>query len=406
MTDRKEPEIVRLEPREHVRLRPGMYFGGTDKQALHQLVYFIVENSVEQAFEGNCSTIDVTLMSGNAVSISDNGLGIPVEIWRDRGLSFLELVATRPGSTGRWDKHRQTFTGSLFSNGVFSVNATSSEFKAEIRRHGYLWHQTYREGKRASDLIQVRPLEAGETTGTTITFTPDFSILQPNEFSYTALARRLRELAFLVPRLTLTLRDEREQPEGDEVSFHYPNGLSDFLTSLNRDYTPVHQPIHIREAVDMRLGDKQPYIIEVEAVFQYVERPASIILSYGNLLETPAGGTHVVGFLRGIALLVNILIQEKFSTDVYPNTLDEASFVPGLTAIISIKQQHVAFESANTMRLVNPDAEEGVLKATASAIHQFSMQHPDDMQRLVDHLLARKQERDKRRFGSEDQEEV
>jgi DNA gyrase subunit B len=202
-----------------------------------------------------------------------------------------------------------------------------------------------------------------------------------------------------VPGLTITLKDEREQPEGDEVSFHHPNGLTDFVTYLNRDFTPVHPPIHIHEAVDMRRGTEPPYVIDVDAVFQYVEQPTSIILSYGNLLETPAGGTHVVGFLRGIALLVNILIQEKSADDVYPNTLDEASFVSGLTAIISIKQRDLAFESANTMRLVNPDAEEGVLKATSSAIHQFAKQRPDEMRRLVDHLLARKRERDQRRFG-------
>ena len=399
MTEDNESDVVRLTPTDHVRVRPGMYFGGTDKQALHQLAYSIVENSVEQAHEGKCSAIDVTLLPNHTIAIADNGVGIPIEVWRDTRRSFLELVTTHPGSTGRWDKHIRAFTGSLFSNGLFSVNAMSSALMAEIRRDGFLWQQSYSEGKRTSDLIQVRPLSAGESTGTTITFTPDFSILQTNAFSYPALARRFRELAFLVPGLTLALKDEREQPEGGEVSFHYPNGLTDFLSALNRGYTPVHQPVHISEAVDMRGRDGQRYTIEVDAAFQYVEQPTSIILSYGNLLETPAGGTHVVGFLRGIALLVNILIQEKFDSEVAPNTLDEASFVPGLTAIISIKQQHVAFESANTMRLVNPDAEEGVLKATASAMHQFSEQHPDDMQRLVDHLLARKQERDQRRFG-------
>jgi DNA gyrase subunit B len=283
--------------------------------------------------------------------------------------------------------------------GSGGVNALSVQLKAEVKRDGALWQQTYSEGIPTSKLIQVRPLEPNESTGTSIAFTPDFTILQPNEFSYPALARRFRELAFLVPGLTITLKDEREQPEGDEVSFHFPNGLTDFLSSLNRSYTPIHQPVRISESVDMRGHSGQRYTIEVEATFQYVQQPASIILSYGNLLETPGGGTHVVGFLRGIALLLNILIQEKSVSDVAPNTLDEASYVPGLTAIISIKQQHVSFESANTMRLVNPDAEEAVLKATASAVHQFSEQHPAEMRRLVGHFLARKQERDKRRFG-------
>ena len=399
MTDHKESEIVTLNQIEHVRLRPRIYFGGTDSRALHQLVYEVVDEAVDEAVMGTCNHIEVTLQKNNAVSISDNGAGISVKLDERTGLTVLELVMQCTARSYNRNTEEYTTRGLHGVVGVGTINAVSKELLAEVRRNGSLWQQTYSEGKRTSDLIQVRPLNAGESTGTTIAFTPDFSILQPNAFSYPALARRFRELAYLVPGLTLTLKDEREQPEGAEVSFQYPNGLGDFLSSLNRGYTPIHKPVHISEAVDMRGRDGQRYTIEVEAVFQYVQQPESTILSYGNLLETPAGGTHVVGFLRGIALLVNILIQEKFDSDVAPNTLDEASFVPGLTAIISIKQQHVAFESANTMRLVNPDAEEGVLKATASAIHQFSEQHPDDIQRLVDHLLARKQERDKRRFG-------
>ena len=391
-------DIIDFHPRDHVRRRPFMYFGGTDSRALHQLVYEVVDEAVGEALLGKCDRITVALQKHNSVSISDNGPGISVKLEERTGLTVLEIIMQLIAR--KYDRDTGKHTDGSTGVGVGAVNAVSKQFLVEVRRDGYVWQQTYSEGKPTSEVVQVRPLNAGEATGTTITFTPDFSILEPNRFSYHALARRFRELAYLVPGLTLTLKDEREQPEGDEVSFHYPNGLVDFLSSLNRDYTPVHQPVLIREAVDMMGRGGQRYTIDVEAAFQYVQQPASIILSYGNLLETPAGGTHVVGFLRGIALLVNILIQEKIASDVTSNTLDEASFVPGLTAIISIKQQHVAFESANTMRLVNPDAEEGVLKATASAMHRFSEEHPAEMQRLVDHLLARKQERDQRRFGA------
>lgn len=387
MSENKTPDIAAMSPREHVRHRPHMYFGTTDSSALHQLVAYILEVPIDAALLEECSHIEVILHPNQTVTISDNSPGIPLDIVQSLGFSKLELQMSQTRMA--LPRNFETFT----------VNAVCTELTAQVKRDGYLWQQTYAEGVRTSDVIQIRPLKPNESTGTTITFTPDFTVLQPNEFSYSALARRLRELAYLVPGLTLTLKDEREQPEGSEVSFCFPNGFVDFLTYVNRESTPIHSLIHKRGDVEATTNNGKAFTIGVEIAFQYVEQPSSTVLSYVNLHETLDGGTHVEGLLLALQDFVSERIDQGVLGEIHRDGVDKTFVVQDLTAVIHIMHPHPSIESQLVSRLINPDVESAVFKIASQAMQEFKENHPDDMQRLVDHLLARKQVRDKRRSG-------
>src|SRR6185295_11638907 len=200
---------IKLEPMAHIRLRPGMYVGGTDARALHHLIYEVVDNSIDEALAGRCDHILITLHDNNAASVTDNGSGIPVGIHKKEGISTLQLVLTEVGAGGKFDNSAYKVSGGLHGVGVSAVNALSADLRAEVFRDGYLWQQEYQEGKPVNEVKRVRKLGAEEATGTRITFVPDFTILEHNEFSYSVLAQRFREMAFVTRRITITLRDER-----------------------------------------------------------------------------------------------------------------------------------------------------------------------------------------------------
>jgi DNA gyrase subunit B len=270
---------------------------------------------------------------------------------------------------------------------------------AQIRRDGFLWQQTYSEGLCTSNLMQLRPLEPNETTGTAITFTPDFTVFEPNEFSYTTLAKRFRELAYLVPGLTITLKDEREQPEGTEVDFYAPNGLADYVAYLNRDYRVIHQPIHRREQVEAKKSYEESVTVDVEIAFQFVEQPQTLVLSYANTEATIEGGTHVDGLLEGIETVFNTVFIDQQLVKKYEDRLTIHEMMPGLTAVVSILHPQILHVDKSGREITNTEVCYAVTDVVVDAVDEFAQQHPAEMQQLVDHLLARKQERDQRRFG-------
>jgi DNA gyrase subunit B len=386
MSENREPQIAPKSWQEHVRLRPHMYFGTTDSSALHQLVFYILELPVDAALVGTCSHIEVTLHPNHTITIADNSPGIPVEIYEHLGVSRLEMQFSHnlPG----FPRNFETST----------VNVVCSELIAEVKRDGYLWQQTYSKGIPTSPVIRVRPLEQSEITGTTITFTPDFTILQPNEFNYTALAWRFRELVCLVPGLTITFKDKREKPEGNEISFCYQNGLVDLLAHLNRNHTPLHSPICRQGNVEWTTNNRSKYTVDVEVAFQYVEQTSSIVLSYVNTHETLEGGTHVAGLLRALASFVSERINEPTSSYIHRNGVDATMVVQGLTAVVHVKHPSPSIESQLESRLINPDADWAVFEVTSNALNQFAQGHPDEMRKLINHLVARKREWDTRRF--------
>jgi DNA gyrase subunit B len=191
----------------HIRRRPGMYFGGIDRRALHGLIDELLTNAVKQVLSGDGDRIEVILEDNNTVSVSDNGEGVPVDLYQDTGKTVLERLVTQIGAGQQ--RYQQ----------LPLVNAVSAQMTIQIKRDRYLWEQSYKQGYPVTELTKVRALESNERTGTFIRFTPDFTIFERNTFSYTELSRKLRETSYLVPNTTIVLDDQRSEPEGVRVEF-------------------------------------------------------------------------------------------------------------------------------------------------------------------------------------------
>ena len=231
--------IQALEGMEHVRMRPSMYIGDTGVRGLHHLVYEVVDNAIDEALAGHCDTIRVTINEDNSITTEDNGRGIPVDLHKKEGVSALEVVMTKIGAGGKFDKDSYKVSGGLHGVGVSCVNALSDHLKATVFRNGEIWEQEYERGK---PLYPVKSVGQTSETGTVVTFRPDPSIFQQTtEYSYDTLASRMRELAFLNKGITITLTDRREKKGEEFVSevFHSEEGLKEFIKFLDGTREPI-----------------------------------------------------------------------------------------------------------------------------------------------------------------------
>ncbi|MCY3979291.1 MAG: ATP-binding protein, partial [Chloroflexi bacterium] len=286
--------IQKLDPREHIRRRPGMYVGGTDARALHHLIYEVVDNSIDEALSGRCDSISVTLHKDGSATIRDNGVGIPVDR-HESGKSALEVVMTEVGSGGKFDNEAYKVSGGLHGVGVSAVNALSASLTATIRRDGHVWRQSYEAGIPTGRRRKGRELRDGEETGTEITFVPDFTILEENEFSFSTLMTRFREMAFVTRKVTIRLRDERVKPFARQATFYFDGGLRAFVRYLNRNRKAIHNIIHVEREVEYLDRNDNTYKIGVEVAFQYSDVATTTELAFTNTINTPDGGTHITG---------------------------------------------------------------------------------------------------------------
>ncbi|MEO8611517.1 MAG: DNA topoisomerase subunit B [Chloroflexota bacterium] len=383
-----EENIKLLNPMEHIRLRPGMYVGGTDVRALHHLIYEVVDNAVDEALAGRCDHILVTLHDNNAVSVTDNGVGIPVGLNKDQNMSTLELVMTKIGAGGKFDNAAYKVAGGLHGVGVSAVNALSTELRAEVFRDGYLWEQTYHAGVRADDVKKVRPLEDGESTGTRVSFVPDFTVMEPNEFSYSTLAQRFREMAFVTRKITITLRDERVLPIPRETTYYFEGGLQSFVRYLNRNRKSIHEPVYADRDIEIAPEGKEPYNIGVEIAFQYTDASTVTELAFANTINTPDGGAHLTGLRSAITSVINRyarkagLLKEKDPNFSGSDTLE------GLTAIVSVKHPHPSFESQTKVKLINPEVQGAVSQVASDVFYEFLELNPREGRRIVDKCMT------------------
>jgi DNA gyrase subunit B len=290
-----EKDIQYLNPMQHIRLRPGMYVGGKDTRALHHLIYEVVDNSIDEALAGRCDRILVTLRDDGGVTITDNGVGIPVGLNKELGISTLEGVMTKVGMGGKFDSNAYKVSGGLHGVGVSAVNALSRELQAEVFREGHLYRQVYQQGNVITDVEKIRKLDDGEPTGTQITFWPDFDVLDPNEFDYNTLSTRFREMAFVTRKVTITLRDERVKPIPRESSFYFEGGLRAFVVYKNRERKALHDPIYGEREIDITPDNTNvsPFSVGVEVAFQYNDSNATTELAFANTIRTPDGGSHL-----------------------------------------------------------------------------------------------------------------
>ncbi|MBE2267131.1 MAG: DNA gyrase subunit B [Anaerolinea sp.] len=386
-----ENSIQALDPLEHIRLRPGMYVGGTDIRAMHHLIYEVVDNSVDEALAGRCDNIVVTLRDDYAVSVSDNGVGIPVGRHKQfPGISTLEVVLTKVGAGGKFNNSAYKVSGGLHGVGVTAVNALSEQLEAQIYRDGYLWQQVYASGKPLGDVERVRPLYDGESSGTTITFKPDFRILERNEFSFATLAQRFREMAFVTRRVTITLRDERVRPIPKEMTFYFEGGLESFVRYINRTRDVLHSVVYMDREVLITPPDPKdaPYNVGVEVAFQYTDTAAITELAFANTINTPDGGMHLTGLRSAITGVINRysrkagFLKEKDSNFSGTDTLE------GITAIVSIKHPHPSFESQTKVKLINPEVQGAVSSVVTEAFNEFLELNPRDARKIVEKCMT------------------
>ncbi|MBC7810444.1 MAG: intein-containing DNA gyrase subunit B, partial [Burkholderiales bacterium] len=371
-----------------------MYVGGRDVRALHHLIYEVVDNSIDEALAGRCDHILVTLQDDHWVSVADNGAGIPVGQHKDRKMSTLEVVMTVIGAGGKFGTGGYKVSGGLHGVGVSAVNALSANLKAEVWRDGQLWEQDYKTGVPVRKVRTVRDMTPDESTGTRISFQPDFDILETNEFSYTTLLNRFREMAFVTRKVTITLRDERVRPIPLETTFYFEGGLQSFVRYMNRNREPLHEPVYAERDVEFTPEGKAPYNIGVEVAFQYNDTATVTELAFANTINTPDGGSHLTGLRTAITSVINRyarkagLLKEKDSNFSGNDTLE------GITAIVSIKHPDPQFESQTKVKLLNPDAQGAVSQVISEAFYEFLEVNPREARRIVDKCMTSQRARE------------
>ncbi len=378
--------IQALEGMEHVRMRPSMYIGDVGVRGLHHLVYEVVDNSIDEAMAGHCDTIDVWINENNSVTVLDNGRGIPVGIHKKEGISALEVVMTKIGAGGKFDKDSYKVSGGLHGVGVSCVNALSNHLRATVYKDGKIWEQEYEKGK---SLYPVKPIGETDKIGTMVTFLPDDTIFKiTTEFNYDTLAARLRELSFLNKGLTINLTDRRKKDdEGNEISevFYSERGLPEFIEYLDATREQLTSSVIAME------GEKNGVPVEVAMVYNtsYAEN----LHSYVNNINTHEGGTHLSGFRRGLTATLKKYADNSGMLKNLKFDITGDDFREGLTAIISVKVAEPQFEGQTKTKLGNRDVTSAVSQAVTEMLTDYLEENPNDAKTIVQKVILAAQAR-------------
>ncbi|GAK89640.1 DNA gyrase subunit B [Nonlabens ulvanivorans] len=373
-------QIQALEGMEHVRMRPSMYIGDVGVRGLHHLVYEVVDNSIDEALAGHCDNITVAINENNSITVTDDGRGIPVGIHKKEGVSALQVVMTKIGAGGKFDKDSYKVSGGLHGVGVSCVNALSDHLKATVYRDGKIWEQEYERGKA---MYPVKAVGDTDKRGTDVTFLPDRSIFtQTTEFVYETLANRLRELAFLNKGIKIILTDKRNKDEeGNDVTevFQSEEGLKEFIRFLD----DTRQPI-IADVISME-GEKNGIPVEVAMI--YNDSYAENLHSYVNNINTHEGGTHLAGFRRGLTSTLKKYADASGLLDKLKFDIAGDDFREGLTAIISVKVQEPQFEGQTKTKLGNRDVTSAVSQAVSQMLEDYLEENPNDAKTIVQKVI-------------------
>ena len=366
-----ESKVQVLEGTEHVRKRPSMYIGDTGLRGLHHLVYEVVDNSIDEAMAGACRRIAVVIYADGSISVEDDGRGFPVGIKEEYGMSALELCLTRLGAGAKFDRDSYKVSGGLHGVGVSVVNALSEWLRARTQRDGRVWTMSFQRGKSVTPLEAVGP---DNKTGTLIHFKPDAEIFRELEFSYDALARRLRELAYLNSGLTIEIYDERD---GRAETFRFDQGLREFVEHLNEGRAPLHSP-----PVYFRQEDAAQRLI-VEVALQYTDQYSESMLSFVNNINTVEGGTHLSGFRTALTRTVNAYARKNNLLKASDPTPAGDDVREGLTAIISVMVPEPQFEGQTKTKLGNSEVGTFVETTVNEMLGNYLEEHPAEAKRIV-----------------------
>ena len=392
--------IQSLEGMEHVRMRPSMYIGDVGIRGLHHLVYEVLDNSIDEALAGYCDTISVIINQDNSITVEDNGRGIPVDIHKKEGVSALQVVMTKIGAGGKFDKGSYKVSGGLHGVGVSCVNALSDHLTAIVYRDGKIWQQEY---ERGVPIYPVKQVGESYKRGTKVTFHPDELIFEQGiDYKYDILAARIRELAYLNRGITITITDLREKDEkGNYKSekFFSEKGLTEFIKYLDGNRVPIISTIIAME------GERNG--IPVEVAMTYNDTYTENLHSYVNNINTSEGGTHLQGFRMGLTrTLKNYAdksgLLEKMSKDKKnPVEIEGDDFRAGLTAIISVKVAEPQFEGQTKTKLGNREVTSAVSQAVATMLEDFLEEHPNEAKTIVEKVILEAQARQAARKARE-----
>ena len=377
--------IQALEGMEHVRKRPSMYIGDVGVRGLHHLVYEVVDNSIDEAMAGYCNHISVIINENDSISVEDNGRGIPVGMHKKEGVSALEVVMTKIGAGGKFDKDSYKVSGGLHGVGVSVVNALSDHLTAVVHRDGKVWQQEYEKGKT---LYPVKEVGKTDKTGTIVTFKPDLSIFKDVEkYSYETLANRMRELAYLNKGIKISLTDKRKKVEGDFLNeeFYSKEGLKEFIKFLDENREPL-----IPEVIAIE-GEKNNIPVEVAMI--YNSSFNENIHSYVNNINTHEGGTHLSGFRRGLTSTLKKYAESSGLLDKVKVEISGDDFREGLTAIISVKVAEPQFEGQTKTKLGNKEVTSAVSQAVSEMLENYLEEHPAEAKIIVDKVVLAAQAR-------------
>ena len=376
--------IQALEGMEHVRKRPSMYIGDVGVRGLHHLVYEVVDNSIDEALAGHCDEITVTINADQSLTVEDNGRGIPVGIHKKEGVSALEVVMTKIGAGGKFDKDSYKVSGGLHGVGVSCVNALSEHLRATVHRDGEVWEQEYERGKA---LYEVKNTGKTDKTGTIVTFRPDTTIFtQITEFNYDTLAGRLRELAFLNKGISVRLIDLRgKDPNEEGELFHSKEGLREFIRFLDANREPLTEDVIAME------GSKNDIPVEVAMIYNTSFNEN--LHSYVNNINTHEGGTHLSGFRRGLTSTLKKYADASGMLDKLKFDISGDDFREGLTAIVSVKVAEPQFEGQTKTKLGNREVTSAVSQAVSEMLENYLEEHPSDAKIIVEKVILAAQAR-------------
>lgn len=363
-------EIQVLSGLEGVRKRPAMYIGDTGKRGLHHLIFEIVDNSIDEALAGHCKNIVLTIGKDGAVTIKDDGRGIPTDM-HVSGKPAMEVVSSSLHAGGKFEKKAYRVSGGLHGVGMSVVNALSETMTIEVHRNGKVHTLAYSRGKVVSP-VSV----AGDTThrGTVVKFRPDPKIFQTTEFEYDYLRERLMELAFLNKGLTIKLEDERT---GKTETFFYQGGIVQFVEHLNKARNKLHEPFYFTRKSDST---------DLEVALQYTDSYNEMIYSFVNDIKTIEGGTHVVGFRTALTRVINDYVRSnKLLKEDHKITGDDV--IEGLTAIISIKVAEPQFEGQTKTKLGNSEVRGQVDSAVYDALKTYIEEHPPQAKTIIGKIV-------------------
>jgi len=367
-------DIQILDEIKAVRLRPGMYIGGTDRHGLHQLLYEIVYNSIDEAMAGYCDQIEVTIHEDNSVIVIDNGRGIPTETIPGQNITALEAVMTRLHAGAKFGNYVYGVSSGLHGVGASVVNALSSWLKVEVKRQGKIYRHEYHRGIPQGD-IEI----AGDAqdTGTSITYLADKEIFEDIDYDFDLTCQRLKELAYLNKGVEIAIKDEGAN---QEKAFYFDGGIASFIRRLNRNRAVIHpDPIYISTMINSTI---------IEAALQYNDSFTESTLSFANCVNTRDGGSHLTGFRSALTRVFNDYARNnKLLKDTDPNLTGE-DVREGAVAVISVKLPQPQFEGQTKARLGNPEVKSQVESAVANSLSLYLEQHPNEARAIIEKCLT------------------